>query len=125
MEFYFGSRSLLHLQTCHWNLQCVAQEAIKTIDFSIICGHRGKRDQTIAFNCKASMLQWQKSFHNTTPACAFDFLPHPFTNWKDIESFLEVVEIIQNSAKRLNIEIIAGADNGWDFGHIQLKRRTK
>ena len=123
--YYFGAQSLLHLQTCCWDLQRVAQEAIKTIDFSIICGYRNKENQAMDFNCKASKLKWPESFHNTFPACAFDFIPHPLTNWKDIASFLEVVEIIRDRAEQLNVEIIAGAEWGWDFGHIQLIRRVQ
>lgn len=120
--FYFGARSLLNLQTCCWDLQCLAQEAIKIIDFTVICGFRDKKNQTAAFNCGASEREWPNSFHNQFPSEAFDFLPHPFTSWKNTNSFIKVVDGIKIAADKLDIEIECGADWGWDFGHVERKK---
>lgn len=119
--FYFGSRSLLNLGTCCWDLQCIAQEAIKEIDFTVICGFRDKKNQTMAFNCGASRLEWDKSYHNQFPSEAFDFLSFPFTSWDDTDRFIEVANTIKIAAARLNIGIECGAD--WtmkDYGHVQI-----
>lgn len=120
---YFANRSLIMLSTCHWNLQRLAQEAIKDIDFTIICGYRDRKEQQRSYFSKASELQWPNSRHNVYPAEAWDFIPCPFTTWKDIEKFKIVAIVITAAAVRLGIPIETGAlDWGWDFGHIQLKK---
>jgi len=119
--FYLGSQSLLSLQTCHWDIQCLVQEAIKRVDFTVICGFRDKKEQNMAFNCGASKLNWPNSRHNSFPSSAFDILPYPFTSWKDISSFLKVIDGVKIAAARLDIKIICGADWDWkDYGHVEL-----
>ncbi len=124
--FYLGSRSLLSLQTCTWDGQRIAQEAIKEIDFTVICGHREEKEQMLAYYSGASKLAWPDSRHNSFPSEAFDFIPCLFTNWKDTERFKAVVRVIKTAADRLGIEITTGAlDWGWDFGHVEIKRRKR
>lgn len=124
--FYLGSRSLLNLQTCTWDIQRIVQEAIKKIDFSVICGHREEKEQMIAYYSKASDHQWPDSKHNLFPSEAFDFIHCPFTNWKDLERFKAIARVLKAAADKLSIEITTGAlDWEWDYGHCELKRRKK
>ena len=118
---YFGSKSLIKISHCHWDLQRVAQEAIKEIDFSIICGYREKQLQDFAYENKRSKLRWPDSKHNSYPSRAFDFIPWPFRSWEELNDFNTVANVIVNVAAKLDIEITGGFDWGWDLGHIELK----
>lgn len=119
---YLGSRSLRILSTCNWDIQKIVQEAIKSIDFTVICGFRDKKNQTMAYYSGASKLQWPASKHNQFPSEAFDFIPCPFKSWNDTDSFARVVDVCKSTADKLNIEITCGADWKWkDWGHIELK----
>lgn len=59
MGYKFGGNSIKKLKTCHVALQLLMGEAIKTspIDFTIVCGHRGKEEENKAFRTGNSKLQ--------------------------------------------------------------------
>lgn len=78
----FGAASLAQLMTCHNDLQVIANEAIKYIDFSITEGHRGKAAQELAFAKGNTQLHYPFGNHNKLPSMAFDFAPFP-TDWGD------------------------------------------
>lgn len=73
----FGRRSLTNLETCHPDLQLIAQETIKIcpVDFGISEGHRTPERQKELFDqgksCKDGYNK--KSKHNLFPSMAFDF----------------------------------------------------
>ena len=50
MAYKFGKTSSINLRQIHPDLQEILNEAIKYIDFSIICGHRNKADQDAAWH---------------------------------------------------------------------------
>ena len=83
---HFGTRSKTGLDTLDHRLIEVLEEAIKHVDFSIICGHRKKEDQDAAFDAGKSRKRWPDGTHNTLPSCAVDVAPWPI-NWADSESF--------------------------------------
>jgi hypothetical protein len=60
MSFVFSRRSKKNLETCEIPLQTLATKALATspIDFTIICGYRGKKDQDKAFSSGASKLKF-------------------------------------------------------------------
>ena len=128
----FGKMSFDRLNTCDPDLILVATSAIKVVDFSIIWGHRGEEDQTIAYKTGHSNAKWPESRHNKTPSEAFDFLPYPFDqeDWRDIKRFTYVAGIIMGCASVLGVKLTYGGDwlhNGmdnqrkpYDYGHIQL-----
>jgi peptidoglycan LD-endopeptidase CwlK len=70
MSFVFSRRSKKNLETCEIPLQTLATKALATspIDFTIICGYRGKKDQDKAFSSGASKLKFPNSKHNKWPA---------------------------------------------------------
>lgn len=82
----FGQRSTLQLDTCHPDIQRVLNRAIKIFDFSVICGHRGKEAQNIAFKSKKSKLSYPKSKHNKKPSEAVDLAPWPI-DWNNVSRF--------------------------------------
>lgn len=129
----FGYASLKQRDTLHPDLQKVLDEAIKTFDFSITCGHRNKTDQDKAVASKASKLSYPNSKHNKIPSLAADLLPYPFdskTDWKDLARFARMMGHVESAAKRLGIRIRLGMD--WDqdtktidesfkdFPHVEL-----
>lgn len=117
----FGKNSLKVLDQLHNDLQLLCLEAIERIDFSLICGIRGKEEQEEAFNNGKSKAHYGQSPHNFEPALAFDFTPYP-CNWEDVDSFKKVAYIIMQCAKELNIDITWGGDFSFkDYPHIELK----
>ncbi len=116
-----NQRSLDNLATCHPNLQKVAKEAIKTFNFQVICGHRGKAAQDKAYRDKKSKVKWPNSKHNKNPAMAFDATPLPL-DWKDIESFRTMAKHMKAAAKKLGITMRWGGDfkNFFDGPHFEL-----
>ncbi len=82
----FGQRSILQLNTCHPDLKYILEVAIEIYDFSVICGHRGKEEQNIAFTSGKSKLEFPKSKHNKSPSMAADLAPWPI-DWKEYSRF--------------------------------------
>jgi len=97
----FGRRSLGNLSECHPDLQVLAREAIKLIDFTIIEGYRGKEEQDRAFFKKHSKLRFPQSKHNQTPSLAFDIIPYPFNGWENREDFYYRAGFILAVARQL------------------------
>ena len=46
-------------------------------DISLICGHRGQREQNIAFEEGNSKVRWPHGKHNQLPSVAVDLQPYP------------------------------------------------
>ena len=85
----FGKASVQRLATCHADIRKVCEQLIKTYDFSVTCGYRGKQDQNTAYQKGASKLQFPKSPHNQLPSLAVDLVPYP-VDWNDIYRFKEM-----------------------------------
>lgn len=105
----FSKTSLQRLETCHPDLQKICNEAIKHYDFSVICGHRSKKEQDIALKNGATKLQYPKSKHNSNPSLAVDLAPYPI-DWHKYERFYYLAGLIQATAKGMNIKIRWGGD---------------
>lgn len=118
----FGKRSKKELATAHPDLQTLFNEAIKTVDFTVICGHRAREDQEKAFMSGASRLHWPKSKHNKTPSLAVDVIPFPFKGWENIDEFQNLAVAVKETAERLKIRVAWGGD--WkdfkDYPHWQI-----
>lgn len=99
----FGTRSKTNLSQCHPILQEIANHAISKIDFTVICGNRGRADQEDAFRRGASKAHFGQSPHNYSPAAAFDFIPSPFTDadWDNNAKFKAIADVLIQSAKEL------------------------
>ena len=76
-DFKYSDRSKQHLSTVHPDLQLVFNTVLKVRDHSIVCGHRGEKDQNAAFNAKRSQLRFPQSNHNKLPSLAVDVYPYP------------------------------------------------
>lgn len=113
---HFSDASIRELQTCDDKLQKVLLEAIKHIDFAVICGHRGEIDQKKAFAEKRTQLDWPKSKHNVWPSRAVDIVPYhksaPHVDWSDKEGFIYLAGVVMGIAAYMGIKLRWGGD--WD-----------
>lgn len=126
----FGSKSKSHLAKCHPKLKAVLSEAIKTVDFSIICSVRGKKEQDEAYRNGFSKVKYPNSAHNQEPCVAIDFIPYPFSGWGVTSEFKKVGKAIIAAGKKLGTPIRWGGDfnmdgdktksDAWDAGHVEL-----
>lgn len=106
----------------------ICHEAIKTIDFTVIYGHRGEEDQNRAFKEGKSKLRWPQSKHNSMPSMAVDIAPIKYVgkkasiDWADTGAFRVLIDLVKEIAKEMKIDIECGAD--WksfrDYPHVQL-----
>lgn len=125
MGFSFGKKSLERLSECHPDLQAIANELIKEIDVTVLCGHRGEKEQAAAFIAGKSKLQWPRSKHNKTPSEAMDIAPYP-VSWTDIGRFQDMCIRIERIAKQLGIKIRLGKDFSFkDWPHVELHSKHK
>ena len=85
----FSRASAHRLATCHKDLRAVCEQLIKTFDFSVTCGHRGKADQDAAYKAGNSKVRFPNSAHNKLPSMAVDIVPYP-VDWNDIGRFKEM-----------------------------------
>ena len=126
----FSGRSLTKLKECHPLLQRLMTDAIQTVDFSVICGYRGKDEQELAYQSGHSKLRWPQSKHNSTPSLAVDVVPYPI-DWDDIAAFHMLSDAVKESwssipeAERDGFELSWGGD--WkkfrDYPHYELRKR--
>ena len=114
MGYKFGENSIKKLKTCHVALQLLMSEAIKTspIDFTIVCGNRGKEEQNEAFRTGKSKLQWPMGKHNKMPSEAVDIAPFPRLFESSQEEWKLLNDHIKKTAKDLKLKVRWGGD--WD-----------
>jgi peptidoglycan LD-endopeptidase CwlK len=118
----FSKRSLDNLQTCDYRLQWLFHKVLQKHDCSIICGSRGEEEQNEAFTKGTSKLKYPQSKHNKKPSIAVDVLPYPFKGWDNLEDFRRFAEVVKETAKEYDIDVVWGGD--WkfvDMPHWELK----
>jgi len=112
----------------------ILNEAIKHVDFTVLCGHRNEEDQNEAFRLGNSTKQWPNSKHNQKPSTAVDvapwFGPQVKIDWDDLLAFARLAGFLEAIAASLKIKIRWGADwndNGRskderfiDAGHFEV-----
>ena len=126
----FGRTSKKRLETCHPKLQKVMKEVIKHVDCTILCGHRGEKEQNEAVATGHSNVGWPNGRHNKYPSNAVDVAPWPL-DWQDYERFTLFAGFVLGIAKSMDIELIWGNDwdgdfetkdtNLKDYPHFELK----
>jgi peptidoglycan L-alanyl-D-glutamate endopeptidase CwlK len=118
----FGPESKKKLALLHPDLQALLREAIKVMNFTIVCSFRDKAGQDAAVASGASKTPWPTSKHNKVPAQAFDFCPYRNgLQWNDREAFYYMAGIFKGIATQMNIPIRWGGD--WD-GDNDLHNQT-
>jgi peptidoglycan L-alanyl-D-glutamate endopeptidase CwlK len=72
----FSESSKKKVAECRVELQVVLTDAIKAVDFSVICGFRSKEEQDKAVAAGNSKVKFPNSKHNKSPSEAFDIYPY-------------------------------------------------
>ena len=89
----FGKVSKKRKLSVDTKLQKILDAAIEIFDFSIICGHRNKEAQDLAFATGKSKKKWPESTHNKYPSQAVDIAPYPI-DWENRDRFIFLAGII-------------------------------
>ncbi len=108
----FGSKSLEKLSTCDKRLQLVFNEVVKTVDCSVLEGHRGKARQNALYFEGKSKVKYPKGRHNANPSRAVDVVPYP-VDWDDRERFHLFAGFVIGTASQLGIKLRWGGD--WNI----------
>lgn len=125
----FSKLSAERLATCDERLQKLLREAIKHVDFTVLCGHRGEDEQEDAFRTGKSKVHWPDSKHNSRPSMAVDVAPYPI-DWNDHKTFARLAGYIERIAQEQGVSIRWGGDfdGNWrsgdsfvDLPHLELR----
>lgn len=128
----FGRRSRENLASCHKDLQKVFNEVIKTVDCSVIEGHRSKERQNKLYEEGKTKVRYPDGRHNASPSNAVDVVPYP-VDWSDRERFHLFAGFVLGVASRMGITLRWGGD--WnmnfevddnkfdDFPHFELRNK--
>lgn len=107
----YSAKSAENLAECDERLQRVFNEVIRTVDCTIITGHRGEAEQNEMFRTGKSQLQWPDGKHNSRPSKAVDAAPYPI-DWQDRERATLFAGFVVGIARGMGVELRWGGD--WD-----------
>lgn len=107
----FSKKSQKNLSECHTSLQRLFNKVIKHYDCTITDGHRGKKEQDMAYHKGWSKLKYPKSKHNKIPSLAADVVPYPI-DYKNKIKLYHFGGYVKATADQLGIKIRWGGD--WD-----------
>ena len=126
----FGDKSKRELATCRKELQEVFNEVIKTVDCSVLEGHRNKAKQDEYYDEGKSKVKYPNGRHNKLPSMAVDVCPYPI-DWNDRERFHLFAGFVLGIAKSMGINLRWGGDwnQNWfvddnkfdDFPHFEIR----
>ena len=108
----FGKKSLKQLETCDAKLQEVFNEVIKTVDCSVLEGHRDKARQNKLYEEGKTKVKYPSGRHNRLPSRAVDCVPYPI-KWNDRERFTLFAGFVIGVAKSMGIKLRWGGN--WDM----------
>lgn len=112
MSNNWSKRSQLNYDTCHRDLQLVADAVLKQFNCSFIEGHRKKADQDRYFFMGLSQLMWDKSKHNPFPSEAMHLMPWPI-DWHDFPRIRFFAGIVVGVGGLLEVRLRWGGN--WDM----------
>jgi peptidoglycan L-alanyl-D-glutamate endopeptidase CwlK len=107
----YSNRSAIKLAECDERIQWVFNEVIKTVDCTLLVGHRNQEDQETMKETGRSQLQWPNSSHNKIPSRAIDAIGYPI-DWNDRERITLFAGFVLGTAKQMGITLRWGGD--WD-----------
>ena len=104
------------METCDDRLQAIANEVVKHIDCTVLCGHRNEEDQNAAVAKGNSKATYPNGRHNAYPSLAIDISPYP-VDWEDYERFTLFAGFFLGVAKMMypDVKVIWGNDWDGDF----------
>lgn len=109
----FSALSEQRLATCDVRLQAILKEAIRHVDFTVLCGFRGPDEQEDAFRTGRSKVRWPNSKHNRKPSVAVDLAPYP-VDWTDTARFARLAGYIERIAHEQGVKLRWGGDFDMD-----------
>ena len=125
----FGKKSKEQLATCDERLIKIFNEVIKTVDCSVLEGHRSEDRQNALYEEGKTKVKHPQGRHNKFPSRAADVVPYPI-DWDDRERFHLFAGFVLGTAKQMGIELRWGGDwnINWfvddnkfdDFPHFEL-----
>lgn len=83
---HFSDQSRQRLNSCHEDLITLFNEVVQTFDCTILCGHRGEKEQNEHYEAGRSKVKYPHSKHNLNPSMAVDVAPYPI-DWADTNTF--------------------------------------
>jgi len=110
----YSATSQGKLSQCHPLLQQVFNQVIKTVDNTIIEGHRLKEKQNSLFEQGKSQLKYPKGKHNSMPSLAVDAAPYPI-DWQDRERATLFAGYVLGVAAEMGIKLRWGGDWNMNF----------
>ena len=110
----FGKKSKEELSSCREELQKVFNEVIKTVDCSVLEGHRSKDRQNALYKEGKTKVTYPKGRHNSFPSLAVDVAPYPI-DWGDRERFHLFAGFVLGIAKGMGITLRWGGDWNQNF----------
>jgi len=110
----YSKRSAIRLAQCDDRIQQVFNRVIKTVDCTILVGHRNQETQDDMFETKRSQLRWPKSKHNQLPSLAVDAICYPI-DWYDRERITLFAGFVLGTAYNMNIPLRWGGDWNRDW----------
>ena len=127
----FGKKSKEQLATCDERLIKIFNEVIKTVDCSVLEGHRSEDRQNALYEEGKTKVKYPQGRHNKFPSRAADVVPYPI-DWDDRERFHLFAGFVLGTAKQMGIELRWGGDwnINWfvddnkfdDFPHFELRK---
>ena len=126
----FGKKSKKELATCRPEVQEVFNEVIKTVDCSVLEGHRSEDRQNTLYKEGKTKVTYPKGRHNSSPSRAVDVCPYPI-DWSDRERFHLFAGFVIGIARSKGINLRWGGDwnQNWevddnkfdDFPHYEIR----
>jgi len=118
----FGNSSQKRLYTCDQRLQEICNEAIKILDFSVLCGYRDGAEQARLYSEGKTKLQYPMSKHNESPSKAVDIVPYPIPkDWgakdqMELARFYYLAGVMKAVAHTRGVRLRFGGD--WNSNDI-------
>ena len=125
-KYKFSTISMERLDTCHRQLKKLIMlvMAEQVMDFSVLCGHRGKVAQNEAVRKGRSLLCYPHGRHNKLPSLAVDIAAYPIDNFNNDNTVRtkQLSVVVKRVARANKIPVFWGGD--WthfvDIYHYQL-----
>ena len=107
-----SQRSQVNYNTCHPDLQRVADAVLMQFNCSFIEGHRQKYEQDKYYFMGLSQVTWPDSKHNPFPSEAMHLMPWPI-DWNDLARIRFFAGIVVGIGGLLEVRLRWGGD--WDM----------
>lgn len=109
----FGTKSRRHRDTCHPDLQRIANKVVEIYDCSCVEGYRGREKQNQYVAEGLSHVRYPNSKHNRKPSDAIHLIPYPGGWQAPKHEFIFLAGLVVGIGHALGIKIRWGGN--WDM----------